>query len=102
MKKKMGHGVMVFMSKRMIACDEASFLVSYKQDARLGFKRWWQLKMHLLTCHLCRKYARQIEELNHSVDLYRVSSGNGTCPHHLSEEATVKIQHAIDSKINAN
>lgn len=102
MKKKMGHGIMVFMSKRMIACDEASFLLSYKQDARLGFKRWLQLKMHLLTCHLCRKYARQIEQLNHSVEQYRHSRCNGICSHHLSEEATVKIQHAIDSKINAN
>ena len=52
------------MSRRMIACDEASFLISYQQDNRLGFKRWMQLKMHLLTCHLCRKYASQINELN--------------------------------------
>ena len=80
--------MMVFMSKRMIACDEASFLISYKQDAQLGFKKWWQLKMHLLTCHLCRKYAHQIEQLNHSVEQYRHSCSNGTCSHHLSEEAT--------------
>ena len=64
MMKKMGNRMMVFMSKRMIACDEASFLISYKHDNRLGFKKWWQLKMHLLSCHLCRKYAHQIEQLN--------------------------------------
>ena len=48
MIKKMGYKIMVFMSKRMIACDEASFLISYRHDQKLGIKRWWQLKMHLL------------------------------------------------------
>jgi hypothetical protein len=94
--------MMVFMSKRMIACDEASFLISYRQDARLGFIRWWKLKMHLLTCHLCCKYAHQIKQLKHSMEQYRHYCGNGTCPHHLSEEASMKIQHSIDKEISAN
>ena len=101
MMKKIGHNVMVFMSKRMIACDEASFLISYKHDHRLGLKNWWRLKMHLLTCHLCRKYAHQIEELNHAVGQYRESCSHDTCSHHLSDEATVKIQHILDSELNA-
>lgn len=101
MMRKIGHNMMVFMSKRMIACDEASFLVSYRSEHRLGFKQWWQLKMHLLTCHLCRKYAHQIKEMNLSIDKYRESCSHDTCSHHLSDEASSKIQHALDSELDA-
>ena len=97
----MGYKMMVFMSKRMIACDEASFLVSYKHDNRLGFRRWWQLKMHLITCHLCRKYARQIEELEHAVEKYRAVTSHEPCLHHLSEEVCSKMKLAVESELNA-
>lgn len=92
---------MVFMSKHMIACDEASFLVSYKIDHRLGLKKWWQLKMHLLTCHLCRKYAIQIGELNRSLDQYRESCTHDTCSHHLSDKASSKMQQALHREFHA-
>ena len=102
MMRKLGHKMMLFMSRHMIACDEASYLVSYKHDNRLGFRRWWQLRIHLLTCHLCRKYASQIGQLNHAVDQYRESCSNGTHEHHLSEEAGAKIQHAVSKELNTN
>ena len=101
MAKTMGHKMMAFMYKRMIACDEASFLISYRHDQKLGFRKWWQLKMHLLTCHLCRKYARQIEQLNLAVEQYRESCSSDTCSHHLSDEANAKIQHAVSSELKA-
>lgn len=100
--KKMGYRVMVFITRWMIACDEASFLISYKSDNRIGLRKWWQLKMHLLTCHLCRKYARQIKQLNVAVDNYRIASGGESCRHHLSKEACSKIDQAVKSGLNAN
>jgi hypothetical protein len=101
MGKGMGHRVMVYMSKRMMACDEASFLISYQQDNRLGLKQWWQLKMHLLSCHLCRKYAIQIEEMNHSMGAYRVASHTDSCAHHLSKTACDKMQTVVSKELNA-
>lgn len=83
------------MTRRMIACDEASFLISYRHENRLDFRRWWQLNMHLLTCHLCRKYARQIDQLNSAVHKYRESCSHESCEHHLPEEAGVKMQQVI-------
>lgn len=100
MIRKMRHRMMVFMSRQMIACDEASFLISYRHENRLGFRRWWQLQMHLLTCHLCRKYARQIDQLNHAVKHYSESCSHDTCQHHLPEEASVKIKHALSKELN--
>ena len=96
MKQKM----MVFMSKRMIACDEAGFLISYHQDNPLGFYRWMQLKMHLLSCHICRKYVSQIRQLDRKVAEYRISSSKEPCPHHLSEEACLKMQHAVNKELD--
>ena len=89
------------MSRRMIACDEASYLISYQYENRLGFKRWWHLKMHLLTCHLCRKYAVQIEQLNTAVHQYRESCSSPSCQHHLSEEVGLKMQHVVGRELNA-
>ena len=100
MGKSIGHNMMVFMSKRMIACDEASFLISYRQDNRLGLRQWWQLKVHLLTCHLCRKYAIQINQLSHTMEGYRESSQHESCSHHLSADACDKMQHAVDKELN--
>ena len=100
MAGKIGYKLAVFMSKNMIACDEASFLVSYRHENRLGFKRWWQLNMHLLSCHLCRKYARQIDQVNASVTQYRESCNHETCTHYLTEESSARIQHTVEAELN--
>ena len=101
MTKGPGNRIIAYMSRRMIACDEASFLISYKEDHSLSFRKWWQLKMHLITCHLCRKYARQIGELNSSLELYRDQCSHDSCPHHLSPEAGSRISSVVDRGYNA-
>ena len=100
MIRKMVHRMLVFMSRRMISCDEASYLVSYRSENRLGIKMWWQLNMHLLTCHLCRKYAHQIAQLNSVVDQYRESCSHETCEHHLPEETSKKMQQVISKELS--
>jgi len=101
MTTRAGHRLMVFLSKRMIACDEAGYLISLREDQPLGFRRWWQLKMHLLSCHLCRKYAHQIGQLNHSMEQYRDHCSHETCEHHLPSEAGSRIKKAVNRELNA-
>ena len=101
MAKGLVHRMMVLMSKRMIACDEASFLISLREDCHLGIRRRMQLKMHLLSCHLCRKYARQIGELNHSMKLYREGCNTESCSHHLSAEAESHMEEVVSRELNA-
>jgi len=101
MAKGLGYSMMVFMSKRMIACDKASYLISLREDRKLGFRRRLQLKMHLLTCHLCRKYAKQIGELNHSLELYRDGCSDESCTHHLSQDAESRIDKVFSQELNA-
>ena len=101
MAKGLVYRMMVFMSRYMIACDEASFLISLREDRKLGFGQWWQLKMHLLSCHLCRKYARQILELSRSMKKYREDCSHEPCSHQLSPEAGARIDRELGRELNA-
>lgn len=101
MLRKMKHNMMVFMSKRMIACDEAGFLISFRLDAKLSFKQQMQLKVHLMTCHLCRKYASQIAQLNSAVEKYRDDCNSGTCHHHLPEDCKADMEAVVIRELNA-
>ena len=100
MAKGIMHGMMVFMSKRMIACDEASYLISLREDQHLSFRQRWQLKMHLLTCHLCRKYARQIGEMQQALERYRKGCTSESCAHHLPQEAGARISSTLNGEQN--
>lgn len=89
------------MSKRMIACDEASFLISYRQENKLGLKKWMQLKIHMMSCHLCRKYAAQISELNTAVDQYRDEASSEESHHHLPEAFKAEMETVLVRELNA-
>ena len=101
MTKVPGNRMMVYMSRRMIACDEASFLISLREERRLDFREWWQLKMHLITCHLCRKYARQIGEMERTMEQYRETCSHESCSHHLSPEAGSRMDKELERGQNA-
>ena len=92
---------MVVMSKLMIACDQASFLISLREDSKLNFKQYMKLKMHLLSCHICRKYAKQIGELSHSMKVYREGCSHASCKHQLSPEAGSRISKELKRDLNA-
>jgi hypothetical protein len=91
---------MEFMSKRMIACDEASYLISLRQDQPIGCRKQMQLRMHLLTCHLCRKYFRHVKQLEQLVDQYREATGTKTPVFQLPDDKSQEIRRAIDEASN--
>lgn len=93
--------MMVYMSKRMIACDEASYLISLREEKKLGFSARWKLKMHLLTCHICRKYARQIEEMQRTMKKYRDACSQESCSHHLPDGAGARMEKELGRELNA-
>jgi hypothetical protein len=102
MSKGPGYKMMVFMSNRMIACDEAGYLVSLSQDKKLGLKKRWQLKMHLLTCHLCRKYNKQISQLSVVMKQHSENCNSESHHHHLDEDSRIKIQGVLDQELEKN
>ena len=46
--------------KLMLSCKEASVLVSLSCERRLTWRETMALKMHLLMCQACTRFARQI------------------------------------------
>jgi len=100
--KRLMHKVMAFMARRMIACDEAAYLVSYRSDNKLGLRRWMQLNMHLLSCHLCRKYASQIEQLNRVVHEYAHQCTDKDGTHHLGHDQHQRIEKALVDELGKN
>lgn len=92
--------LMSYLSKMMITCDEASYFISVRQEGRLGFSRWWRLQIHLLICHLCRRYARQIRQLDRALEHYRKHGSHDSCPHHLSPESAHHLEETIKRKLH--
>lgn len=90
-----------FMDKHMMACEEAGYLISKSIDSKLSFKQKMGLKFHLLFCHLCRKYEKQINQLQYLVNRYKISTEND-CPHHLDELKKKSIGAAIREEIEHN
>jgi len=102
MAGKMKHKLMAFMSKGMISCDEASFLISKSYEEKLTFRQKFRLKMHLMSCYLCRRYEKQLGQLNDAVINYKSSCEHTHCEHTLSSEAKVKISQHVIKELNTN
>ena len=81
----------------MMNCKQATELVSQKLDRKLGLAQRLSLKMHLLMCHLCRKYARQLEFLHRATPQIDDHIENQS-DIELSDAAKTKIKQALDEQ----
>ena len=48
----------------MLSCKEAARLLSQSLEERLPFRRRVSLRFHVMMCHLCRRYGKQIRLLD--------------------------------------
>ena len=101
MKKNKETGLMAFMSRHMMSCDEAGFLVSRSCDSRLPFFRRVGLKFHLMTCALCRKYEKQLRQLKLIVDDYKESC-ECECHHHMDESSKKELNKKVCKELGIN
>ncbi len=92
--------MMVAMSKRMLSCDEAGYLISRSYEDKLTFKEKFRLRMHLLSCYLCRRYEKQLAQLNKVVQDYKTGCEHQACPHRMEEEARVRISQHVNKELN--
>ena len=102
MAEEKANRFMVIMSRHMMACDEASYLISRACDNRLSRWQRLRLKVHLLTCHFCRKYEHQLRELTRHMHVYRHTCDREECMHRLPEERKVEIHRVVNKALNAN
>lgn len=102
MEMNLGHRMKVFMSRQMIACDEAGYLVSKSHDTKLSFREKINLRIHLMTCHVCRKYETHITQLSRIFDIYRHDCADKDCHHHLHQEKKKALHQTLLDEINKN
>lgn len=87
---------MARLAAMMMACDEATFLVSKSRDQKLSFKERINLRMHLLSCKICLRFARDIEKL----DNYLKSDAFQCTHHNLNAKKKEEIKEIIIKEIN--
>lgn len=68
MKKYKALGI---LAKMMLNCKEATKLISKQQDSTLSIKEWMNLKIHLMSCYLCRRYEKQLLFISEKLMLHK-------------------------------
>lgn len=51
----------------MLSCHDATRLISRRLDEPLGRRERWALRLHLLFCYWCRRFATQVWVLHHGL-----------------------------------
>ena len=55
----------------VISCQEASRLLSQRQDRPLDFWERVKLRVHLALCDVCTRFARQVDFMREALRRYR-------------------------------
>ena len=55
----------------MLSCQEASRLLSQRQDRELGFWEGLKLRAHLGLCDICTRFSRQLDFMREALHRYR-------------------------------
>jgi hypothetical protein len=83
----------------MLNCRQITRLVSQSMDAKLLWHQRLAVRVHLLYCSWCRRYASQIRFLRKATrELANVAENEA--PARLSEDAKVQIQQSLRQAMN--
>jgi hypothetical protein len=83
--------------KWMLTCKETSQLLSDAKDRKLPLVKWLLLEMHILMCHQCRTYKRQLNILFQAFKKMGQSIENDSNIH-LSESKKQSIKKELEKR----
>jgi len=77
----------------MLSCKEVSLLVSQSYDAKLTWRQRLAVRLHLLVCEACRRFAQQMQFLRRAGQAFsgRPQDGGGS----LSPSARERIRNSL-------
>ena len=81
------------MNSFMLSCEEATLLMTRKQLKKLSIFKSIQLKMHLISCKLCRRFEIQNEIIHNVWDSFTSENTQ------LSDEKKEVINSEIDAQM---
>jgi len=85
----------------MYSCKQASELTCKAQDQPLSLREKISLRMHLMMCKMCRRYAKQINFISRATQ--HLSEGAEADKNiHLSEESRERITNKIKQSRDEN
>ncbi len=96
-RKGFKYKIVVWMSKKMISCEEASFLISKSLDTKLTIKEKINLRMHHMVCELCRRYAKQIKQLDAKIGILKEDADENIY-HHLTPEQKDQLKKILEEE----
>ena len=82
----------------MLNCRQVTRLVSQSMDAKLRWYQWLGMRIHLLYCVWCRRYASQIHFL-HKACKQSGSEPEASPSHTLSAEAKEKMRARLQEAV---
>ncbi len=86
------------MKRIMLSCRDVSRLLSAQREKSLGLKERLALKIHLMFCVFCRRYARQL----HWVDNAFHTLGHQKNPPHMNDAAKARIRDMLKDATSRN
>jgi predicted anti-sigma-YlaC factor YlaD len=63
----MASKVEIWMASKMMDCDQATSLINKRDQEKLSCRQRFSLRVHLMTCSLCRNYEKQILSINKNI-----------------------------------
>ncbi len=97
LKKIMNSG----MTRIMLDCDKATLLISKKEVVELKCIERTKLKMHLITCKYCRRFAEQSKFISNHISSMSVIDPNNL-KLKLTDSQKADLQKNIDDQLNSS
>jgi len=81
-------------------CKKATFLIEKKMISKITFRETVELRIHLLTCGVCRLYQEQTGKINEMVrQLFNASASRDV---KLDDNFKKDMQERIEEELNKN
>jgi len=81
------------MNVVMLSCEDATLLMTKKQYGQISFIKNMQLKMHLLSCKLCRRFNIHNEKIHSEWEAFEEENKS------LSPEKKVEIERKLKAEL---
>ena len=95
LKKIMNKG----MTRIMLDCDKATLLISKKEVAELKCIERTKLKMHLISCKYCRRFAEQSKFITNHINSMSILDPNNL-KLKLTDIQKADLQKHIDNQLS--
>ena len=82
----------------MLSCRHVTRLISQSMDAKLRWPERWAMRMHLLYCVWCRRYAAQLQFLRQAarqISSPPLQTPPPTLSHTAKEQIRARLQQAL-------